>query len=245
MIMWPWGLSPDPCDDHHTFKALGDVMAARIFELNERVYGRRGPINTTIYPVHGGSVDYSYGELHVWGFVFELGSSHTPPSSQILPISEDISRALLSLSAWVVDCNGNELPDIDELAQGTADDCNENGTPDACESDLDGDAAINACDPDIDDDGVPNDMDACPYRPLGSAAAEQGYPRHDYDGDCAVDLADYQMLHELGCLMFAGPAPPQTPTRLCLTYFDLDEDLDVDLIDFAAYQRAFQPDTGW
>ncbi|MBN2563813.1 MAG: hypothetical protein JXQ75_23105 [Phycisphaerae bacterium] len=55
----------------------------------------------------------------------------------------------------------------------------------------------------------------------------------DCNADGAVDLADFQTL--TACL--AGPAI--TPASGCWCH-DLDDDADVDLADFAAFQRAFE-----
>jgi len=80
------------------------------------------------------------------------------------------------------DCNGNGVLDAVDVAEGTSEDCNENGVPDECEFDVDGDGVIDACDGcptdpektvpgvcgcgktevDSDGDGVPDCFDICP-----------------------------------------------------------------------------------
>ncbi|MGB0715194.1 MAG: choice-of-anchor D domain-containing protein [Phycisphaerae bacterium] len=70
--------------------------------------------------------------------------------------------------APVVDCNGNNFDDIEDIEVGDSLDCNENQVPDECESDSDADGVIDACDNcpdlqnadqvDIDFDGI---GDAC------------------------------------------------------------------------------------
>lgn len=47
-----------------------------------------------------------------------------------------------------IDCNENNVPDADDLAAGTSEDCDADGTPDECQLDTDGDGVIDACDPD-------------------------------------------------------------------------------------------------
>jgi hypothetical protein len=72
--------------------------------------------------------------------------------------------------AGLVDCNGNGVDDGVETSTGQAEDCDDNGTPDECELDADGDGLIDACDrcPQIDDssdsdgDGLPDCVDNCP-----------------------------------------------------------------------------------
>ncbi len=44
------------------------------------------------------------------------------------------------------DCNGNGIPDADDIASGTSQDCNENGVPDDCESDCNGNGLADECD---------------------------------------------------------------------------------------------------
>ncbi|MCG3129831.1 MAG: hypothetical protein FLDDKLPJ_00566 [Phycisphaerae bacterium] len=56
----------------------------------------------------------------------------------------------------------------------------------------------------------------------------------DFDENCTVDLADYAAL--AGCL--ASPGVPVSPE--CVGAFDSDADLDVDLLDYAAFSVVFQ-----
>ncbi len=134
MILWPYGYTAELCDDNPTFEYLGDEMAERIYALRGSDYDRRGPVYTTIYPVMGGSVDYSYGELGLWGFAYELGYSHLMPTTEILPTCQEITPAMLFLSGWISDCNENDIPDSEEIAAGTTTDANGNGVPDECEA---------------------------------------------------------------------------------------------------------------
>jgi murein tripeptide amidase MpaA len=134
MILWPYGYTPELPDDNPTFEVLGDEMAERIYAVRGSDYYLRGPVYSTIYPVLGGSVDYSYGVLNRWAFAYELGYSHTMPTSEILPTCQDITPAMLFLSGWISDCNENGVLDMEEIAAGTASDANDNGVPDVCEA---------------------------------------------------------------------------------------------------------------
>ncbi len=99
-----------------------------------------------------------------------------------------------------VDCNTNGIPDECDIASGVSSDCNTNGIVDACEEDFDLDGTIDDCDSDIDDDGVPNSADVCdftptpPTRPPSAQVLLDGSLRGDLDGDCDVDLFDFQIL---------------------------------------------------
>ncbi|MCH7945419.1 MAG: thrombospondin type 3 repeat-containing protein, partial [Armatimonadetes bacterium] len=68
------------------------------------------------------------------------------------------------------DCNDNDLPDTEDIADGLDEDCNFNNVPDVCENDTDGDGFIDECDEcpgeddllDTDGDTVPDCLDNCP-----------------------------------------------------------------------------------
>ncbi len=86
----------------------------------------------------------------------------------------------------VGDCQPNGILDDEDILYGTSEDCDDNGMPDECETDTDGDGVIDACDPcpqdnpdDTDDDGVCDSNDVCP-----------GAPDVDSDGDGVLDCLD-------------------------------------------------------
>lgn len=62
----------------------------------------------------------------------------------------------------LVDCNGNGAPDSDDIIGGFSADCQTNGIPDECDTDLDGDSLPDDCDPDVDNDTIANSADNCP-----------------------------------------------------------------------------------
>jgi hypothetical protein len=242
MLMWPWCHTADLCEDHPTFDAVAMEMVWRIYDVHGHYYDP-GPVYTTIYPVSGGSVNYVYGVKGAWALTFELGYSHNMPPSEILPVSEEITPAMVYFSEWIADCNENDIPDADDIANGTSEDCNENQTPDECEPqpDFDGDGDVDVCDEDIDDDGVLNEADVCEFTPLGLPVGPDGRPNCDTSGDCYADLIDFQRLRQ--CLLGSGPGTG-APSQTCLEPFDIDGDADVDLADFARFQNAFNPNGG-
>ncbi|MGD2110741.1 MAG: M14 family zinc carboxypeptidase, partial [Phycisphaerae bacterium] len=238
MILWPWGHTPDPCVDDPTFRMIGDDMAALIFQSRGTDYDRRGPIYTTIYPVNGDSVGYTYGELGVWGIGFELGYSHSMPTSEIIPTCQEMAPAMMYLAEFISDCNRNTILDSEEIIAGTVEDCNANTVPDECESflDFDGDGLLDPCDPDLDADGVPNTSDVCDYTPIGTPVDEDGRPLSDVNGNCDTDLGDFIRVGY--CLDLSGPGTPTT-SSFCTTYFDYDDNGVIDLTDVGGFMRAF------
>lgn len=242
MILWPWGHSPDLCIDNPTYETLGDDMAELIFQFRGSDYDERGPAYTTIYPVYGGSIDYSYGELGLWAIVYELGNDyygHSQPISEIMPTCQELTPAMLYLAEFVSDCNQNDIRDDDEIAGGQAEDCNANHVPDECEVfalDFDDDGVLDPCDPDLDGDGVPNGSDDCEYTPLGVVVDANGRPISDVNDNCLVGLYDF--IRVGFCLDLSGPGTP-AGNSFCTTYFDYDGDSDIDLEDAAGFARAF------
>ncbi len=93
------------------------------------------------------------------------------------------------------DCNSNGVDDLDDVADGTSEDCDTNDVPDECQVDSDGDGYIDECDrcpnaddaPDLDGDGVPNCLDNCPML----ANADQLDSDGDGEGDaCEIEDVD-------------------------------------------------------
>jgi hypothetical protein len=240
MILWPWGYTDELCPDNPTYNThIGDEMAELIFQLRGSDYNRRGPIYTTIYPVNGGSVDYTYGVLGLWGIAYELGYSHSMPTSEIMPTCQELTPAMLYLAEFISDCNGNGTYDNEDIASGYSDDCNENAVPDECEVflDFDGDGVLDPCDPDLDGDGVPNAADECDYTPAGVPVDSDGRPIGDSSGDCAISLIDFKRFGN--CLLSSGPGTT-SPSSFCIQLYDYDTDRDIDLADYSGFARSFR-----
>jgi hypothetical protein len=104
-------------------------------------------------------------------------------------------------------------------------DCNSNGMPDW--QDIAGCQGVPACS-DCNSNGLPDECDT-----IGGG---------DFDDDGDVDLVDHSAFDD--CL--AGPDEPPTPSaaecvNACLAAFDKDVDADVDLDDWAEFQKNFAP----
>lgn len=132
------------------------------------------------------------------------------------------------------DCNGNGLPDTCEILKGDLTDANLNEIPDECEPDFDRDSIPDGCDLDTDNDGIPDVDDVCIFTPADALIRSDGSARADTNSDCRIDLADYTRWRQ--CISNSGPG---VDPGLCANEIDLDMDRDVDLNDFAAFQRHF------
>ena len=73
------------------------------------------------------------------------------------------------------DCNCNDIPDLDDIAQGNSPDANGNNFPDECEP-------LQCLDDDCDGDGVIDTQDNCPFVPNPN--------QDDSDADTHGDLCD-------------------------------------------------------
>lgn len=175
-LMWPWGHQPGLTREHPTFNVLGTTVRDIIADGGGGIYDA-GTVWHVAYPVSGGSVDYSYGERGVWAFGFELRNDAVPARCI------DFLPTMLYLSGWIWDCNGNGVPDAEEIADGTLADANGNDVPDVCEcfGDLDFDKQIGL-----------SDLSTllANFGRIDDARVQDG----DIDGDRDVDLEDLSIL---------------------------------------------------
>ncbi len=143
------------------------------------------------------------------------------------------------------DCDGNGIADTCEILSNLVPDCNFNGVPDHCDlaegnsQDFDDDGLLDECDGDIDNDGIPNEQDVCDFSLSNQELNPHGGPMGDADNDCEVTVSDFYYLEF--CLTISGPDLLPTFDN-CLQVFDFDCDSDIDLMDFAAYDRVFLKD---
>ncbi|MBG80204.1 MAG: hypothetical protein CMJ39_05785 [Phycisphaerae bacterium] len=114
----------------------------------------------------------------------------------IITMTTIVASLMLGAMAWADDCNGNGVPDEQDVAEGTSYDCDGNLVPDECQPDCDGDGFIDACDgdADLDGDGIPDNCEPdCNGNQIpDDFECQQGWTA-DCDGDlipdqCAIDL---------------------------------------------------------
>jgi hypothetical protein len=154
--MYPYNCRPDPTPepDRSEYEFLAETMSDIVYSVHGEYYGY-GPVYSTIYPSCGGSVDWVYVAGGVNAFTYELRDRHIYgfllPWWQIRPNCEEILPALLFYAEHrYPDCNGNDVYDILDIANGTSDDCNANDVPDECEpggeQDCNGNTIPDLCD---------------------------------------------------------------------------------------------------
>ncbi|MGB0716277.1 MAG: M14 family metallopeptidase [Phycisphaerae bacterium] len=235
MLLWPWGHKREHCPDHDAHRELTEHSNVLLHERLGFSY-RVGPVNSTLYYVPGGSIDYSYGVRGIAGFLWELHTSELPY----------IADAFLEPSLWMgmqvaeaaMNCEGDSP--VAALGKPTDDfDCNRDGVPDSCElivRDIDGDGLVNACDDDNDNDGITDDADSCPIWIVELPHGDNGIPLANTNLDCYIDRQDYQPF--ISCARHSGPGQkPSNPD--CTTLFDMDNDGDIDISEFRRLQNAW------
>ncbi|MCP3902205.1 MAG: hypothetical protein GY715_01105 [Planctomycetes bacterium] len=99
LVLWPWAYGADPVNDGGVHAAIGDDVVDAIYGVNGLLY-EHGPIEDTLYPASGASVDWTWGDQGVFSYTVELrplGSvpGFAPPPEEILPTAmENLAGAL-------------------------------------------------------------------------------------------------------------------------------------------------------
>jgi hypothetical protein len=98
------------------------------------------------------------------------------------------------------DCNGNEVPDDEDIIRETSDDCQPDGIPDECQvppiepdgPDCNDNSTPDDCEDDSDDDGVIDECDGCPEdsQKIEPGVCGCGVVDDDTDGDGTEDCID-------------------------------------------------------
>jgi len=163
-----------------------------------------------------------------------------------------------------LDCNGNGLPDDEDIADGRSTDCDSDLIPDECERDCDGDGEPDPCEvasgaPDCDGNWVPDScqqdfdgdglIDACDAD-IDNDGVPNGTDLCDFTplglpvvsggyirGDFNIDclLDRYDFAVLVDCVVQGGPEFPAN--RVCAMSFDYSGDAYVDLRDVAEFDR--------
>ena len=87
------------------------------------------------------------------------------------------------------DCNGNGVPDPDDIADGANQDCNGNGVPDECDiadgssNDTNGNGIPDECEDDCNGNGIPDDQDI-------ADETSQDCNHNDVPDECDIDPTD-------------------------------------------------------
>ncbi len=99
---------------------------------------------------------------------FTVGFTSDPDQTFFMSAGYEIflpSALIPALITMSQDCNGNGVPDDQDIAGGTSQDCNDNGIPDECEPDCNDNGQADECDifegisEDCDENGVPDECE--------------------------------------------------------------------------------------
>lgn len=103
LLMWAWGYTPTLTPDNARFALIGNYMRDLIIGVHGMTYVA-GPINTTIYPANGTSVDWAYGGAGRFAYTIELRDTGSfgfqLPADQIVPTCQENLPGILYLSRW-------------------------------------------------------------------------------------------------------------------------------------------------
>jgi murein tripeptide amidase MpaA len=104
LIMSPYGYTAALPADNELFMEADKGMHDAIYATHAHNYGY-GPINSTIYPASGSTVDWAYDVAKAYAFTIEERDTGTYgfvlPPSQIIPTAEENAAAALYLGDWV------------------------------------------------------------------------------------------------------------------------------------------------
>ncbi len=175
------------------------------------------------------------------------------------------------LRIGAADCNGNGLPDDEDVTEGRSEDCDGDLIPDECARDCDGDGIPDTCEvlagaTDCDDNRIPDEcepdfdgdslIDGCDSDidndgvPNDSDLCDftlAGKPVHPQghvrgDYDANCVVALDDALALSNCMLAGGPRFPAA--RLCRTGFDINFDFFVDMRDAAMFMNVFEGASG-
>ena len=125
-----------------------DVPNFHIAELNLGAYNLEGAGTWTMRLMNG----YSQSDGSQWGGQMIFGDCE----------------------GCIIDCNGNLIEDVKDIAGGTSEDCDGNSIPDECQADCDNDGIPDACELDDDGDFIPNDCEFDAGVPIGFSLTGPG-----------------------------------------------------------------------
>ncbi len=165
------------------------------------------------------------------------------------------------------DCNHNDIPDDQDITNGTSGDCDGNLLPDECGRDCNANAIPDACEvlngavDDCNENVVPDlcerdydldgEIDGCDSDVDGDGVVNGtdvcpftplGFPVKPNGGPLGDLNANCRLdladhPRFVGCILAGGP--DSSPSRLCELVFDINGNGSVDLADFARFQAGF------
>nr|DBA26042.1 TPA: hypothetical protein GDO54_010345 [Pyxicephalus adspersus] len=108
MLMYPYGYTKELVPNHEELDKIANTAVESLRSLYNTSYVY-GPIATTIYPVHGSSIDWTYDQGINYSFVFELRDEgdfgFLLPEHDIEPTCRETMLAVKEICKHVMDLN--------------------------------------------------------------------------------------------------------------------------------------------
>ena len=179
-------------NDTRNFLEAESGNLCELFYAYSKDGGRSWSKNIPVSPMFDSRVGWAGDELKIGDYYHMISDNLGANVVYAATFNGEQDIYFLRIGPW--DCNGNEIPDVDDISQGTSLDCNANEVPDECEyrGDFDGDrvttlvdiAALQHC---FSSDNV--------------SVADPCCLLLDLNEDDSVSLADLAALHRV----FNGP----------------------------------------
>ncbi|XP_073437430.1 mast cell carboxypeptidase A-like [Dendrobates tinctorius] len=106
LLLYPYGYTEELPPNHEKLEQVAKSAVKALYSLYNTNY-TYGPIYTTIYPVCGSSIDWSYDEGITYSFVFELRDegqyAFLLPEHDIEPTCKETMLAVRNIASYLID----------------------------------------------------------------------------------------------------------------------------------------------
>ncbi|CAJ0951073.1 unnamed protein product [Ranitomeya imitator] len=106
LLLYPYGYTEELPPNHEKLEQVAKSAVKALYSLYNTTY-TYGPIYTTIYPVCGSSIDWSYYEGIKYSFVFELRDegdyNFLLPEHDIEPTCKETMLAVRNIASYLID----------------------------------------------------------------------------------------------------------------------------------------------
>jgi hypothetical protein len=202
-----------------------DLRASELYYSYSMDGGHTWAANVVVSPPFDTWVGWPGGDIKIGDYYHMVSDNLGANIAYAATFNNEQDIYFLRIGPY--DCNGNEVPDEDDIADETSLDCNGNEVPDECEyrCDFDGDALTTLSDY--------REFVRCQHKPRSPVQPD---PYRSHAGDSADPPGGEGQGWAVPTLRdYRG----QPGVLGCCGLFDIEPDGDIDLGDFAFLQRAF------